>query len=260
LRAPGVREHISAGLAVGTSGFAYDHWDAVFYPERLAANRRLEFYARHFSTVELNVTFYRMPSATTFSRWRDSVPDDFRFAVKASRYLTHVRRLKAPREPVEFLMDRARRLGNRLGPILLQLPPDMPIALDRLDRTLSAFGSETAVSVEPRHASWFVDELRDLLSRHGAALCVVDRRGPRTPLWRTAPWLYLRLHEGRAMPPSCYGTDALGSWVGRLGETFGRRPDGYVYFNNDGHACAPRNALTFERLLARRLVDQPARR
>jgi uncharacterized protein YecE (DUF72 family) len=260
LKAAEGREHGSAGLSVGTSGFAYDHWDGVFYPERLAANRRLEFYARHFSTVELNVTFYRTPPATTFSRWRDSVPDDFRFAVKASRYLTHVRRLKAPREPVEFLMERVRRLGDRLGPILLQLPPDMPIELDRLDRTLSAFGNGTPVSVEPRHASWFVDELRDVLTRHGAALCLADRSGPRTPLWRTAPWLYLRLHEGRAMPPSCYGMDALGSWVARLVDTFGPRPEGYVYFNNDGHACAPRNASTFERLLARRLADQPGPR
>jgi uncharacterized protein YecE (DUF72 family) len=201
------------------------------------------------------VTFYRTPAAKTFSRWRDAVPDDFRFAVKASRYLTHVRRLQSPREPVEFLMDRASRLGDRLGPILLQLPPDMPVALDRLDRTLAAFGPDVALTVEPRHSSWFVDGLRELLIRHGAALCLADRRGPRTPIWRTAPWLYVRLHEGRATPQSCYGREALTTWAARLVEVFGPRPEGYVYFNNDGHACAPRNARSFRRLLVQRITE-----
>src|SRR6266540_5922514 len=116
-------------LRVGTSGFAYDHWAGRFYPDDLPATRRLEFYARSFRSLELNVTFYRTPRARTFTQWRDTVPDAFRFAVKASRYLTHVRRLEDPRGPVEYLMDRVSRLDNRLGPILLQLPPDMRIEL-----------------------------------------------------------------------------------------------------------------------------------
>ena len=238
-----------ATFAVGTSGFAYDHWIGRYYPRGLARLRWLEFYAQTFSTVELNVTFYRMPKATAFEGWRDAVPEDFRFAVKASRYLTHVRRLKDPRGPVEFLMDRVSRLGGRLGPVLLQLPPDMRVEVDRLDATLEAFGDRVQVAVEPRHPSWFTDEIRGLLTAHGAALCLVDRRGLRTPTWTTAPWAYLRFHEGRAYPPSCYGRVALKSWADRL---IARRPrwrDGWVYFNNDAHGCAVRNAVEFDRLL-----------
>lgn len=177
------------------------------------------------------------------------MPEDFRFAVKASRYLTHVRRLKAPRAPVEFLMDRVTRLEGRLGPILLQLPPDMRVEADRLDATLEAFGKGVHVAVEPRHPSWFTDEVRRLLAAHRAALCLVDRRGLRTPTWGTAPWTYVRFHEGRASPPSCYGPVALRSWAARLIADRRQGPDGYVYFNNDAHGCAVRNAVQLDRLL-----------
>lgn len=238
-------------LLIGTSGFDYPHWGGLFYPDDLPANRRLAFYARSFRTVELNVTFYRTPRASAFTTWRDAVPDGFRFAVKASRYLTHVRRLREPRAPVEYLMDRVSRLGDRLGPVLLQLPPDMPVELDRLDETLGAFGRSVDVAVEPRHGSWFSDELCRLLEVHGAALCLADRRGPITPLWRTAPWLYARLHEGRASPTSCYGDTALRTWADRIRRLAPGRTTGYVFFNNDGHACAIANAQTFGRLLER---------
>jgi uncharacterized protein YecE (DUF72 family) len=236
---------------VGTSGFAYLHWNRAFYPEGLAAEERLAFYARSFQTVELNVSFYRTPPARTFEKWRDEVPAGFRFAVKASRYLTHVLRLRHPREPVEYLMERAGRLGDKLGPVLLQLPPDLPIELDRLEETIEAFGPGIQLAVEPRHPSWFTPEFRALLQRRRAALCIADRRGPITPIWQTAPWLYVRLHEGRAAPRSCYGPRALTSWARRLVELAGSNPPGYTYFNNDARACAIRNGRTFERALAR---------
>ncbi len=243
-------------LRVGTSGFDYADWVGRFYPDDLPATRRLEFYARAFRTLELNVTFYRTPRARTFTAWRDSVPADFRFAVKASRYLTHVRRLKDPRAPVEYLMDRVSRLDDRLGPVLLQLPPDMRIQLDRLDETLAAFGNEVQVAVEPRHASWFTDELHDLLAAHGAALCLADRRGPIIPVWRTASWFYARFHEGRAAPRSCYGVQSLRTWARRLTEVWPRPASGYVFFNNDAHACAVVNARAFERVLERAYGSQ----
>ncbi|HEY7736712.1 MAG TPA: DUF72 domain-containing protein [Candidatus Limnocylindrales bacterium] len=239
------------GLAIGTSGFDYEHWVGAFYPRDLERGRRLEFYARTFSTLELNVTFYRTPKASAFSRWRDIVSDEFRFAVKASRYLTHIRRLRAPREPVEFLMDRVSRLDNRLGPILIQLPPDMRVDLDRLAATLDAFGEGVRVAFEPRHPSWFRDEVCRLLAAHDAVLCLVDRRGPKTPAWRTAGWVYARFHAGRASPPSCYGSTALASWADRLRDGRSRPPEGFAYFNNDGHGCAIRNALQLRRLLDR---------
>jgi uncharacterized protein YecE (DUF72 family) len=238
-------------VLIGTSGFAYLHWNRAFYPDGLPAEERLPFYARQFRTVELNVSFYRTPPAKTFAKWRDEVPDGFRFAVKASRYLTHVLRLQHPREPVEYLMERAGLLGDKLGPVLIQLPPDLPIELERLDDTLHAFGREVELAVEPRHESWFTPELRTLLEGRGAALCIADRRGPITPIWQTTSWVYLRLHEGRARPRSCYGRAALGAWAKRLVDLAGPSPPGYVYFNNDARACAIRNAQMFERELAR---------
>lgn len=234
---------------VGTSGFDYRHWRQRFYPDALPPAERLGFYAKSFDTVELNVTFYRMPSIAAFRSWRDAVPQEFRFAVKASRYLTHVRRLRDPRGPVEFLLERASLLGETLGPILLQLPPDMEIELDRLDATLECFPESVQVAVEPRHRSWFTEGFRSLLTKHRAALCLVDRRGPRTPLWRTSGWVYARLHEGQSAPRPCYGRVALQSWANRLRRVAPADAERYVFFNNDARACAIANAASMKAIL-----------
>ena len=235
-------------VRIGTSGFLYEHWRGNFYP---AASRgaELEYYATRFDLVELNVTFYRMPSRATFQAWANRVPDGFTFAVKASRYLTHIRRLKDPGEPVAFLLERIRELGPHLGPVLVQLPPDMPVDLDGMARTLDAFPPAIRVAVEPRNASWFCEPFRRLLSDHGAALCLADRRGRITPEWRTADWTYLRFHAGRASPAPCYGSAALATWAGYLRSGWGSDPDAYAFFNNDHRACALRDASTFGRLL-----------
>ena len=190
-----------------------------------------------------------MPASATFRSWASRVPDGFVFAVKASRYLTHVRRLREPREPVAFLMERAGELGSHLGPILLQLPPDMPVDLDRLAATLEAFPRSVRIAFEPRHASWFTDGLRDLLTQYGVALCLADRRGPLMPMWRTADWGYLRFHAGRARPASCYTEQALASWASATRDQFGPKPSVYAYFNNDHSGCALRDAAVFGRLL-----------
>jgi uncharacterized protein YecE (DUF72 family) len=238
-------------LQVGTSGFDYRDWRGAFYPRFITSGDRLAYYAEHFSTVELNVTFYRMPAADAFRGWRDAVPDDFRFAVKASRYLTHILRLTEPERPVDFLMQRASLLQDRLGVVLLQLPPslDLQSGLARLDKTLAAFGRRVPLAVEVRHRSWFVADTWDLLRSHGAAFVLADRRGPITPLQTTAPWTYLRLHQGVSTPRPCYGDRALRSWVRRLDTLGPPRPDGWVFFNNDHQACAVRNATTFESML-----------
>ena len=232
-------------IRIGTSGFIYEHWRRRFYPPS-ARGSELEWYAQVFDTVELNVTFYRMPAASAFRGWRDAVPDGFVFAVKASRYLTHIKRLDDPQGPVEFLIERAGELGDRLGPILLQLPPSLEADLDRLERTLEVFGPHARVAVEPRHGTWFMPELCDVLRRHDAAFVLADRRSrPITPLWFPVDWTYLRMHQGRAAPRPCYGRTALRSWVDRLADA----TDGFVYFNNDHRACAPRDAAAFERML-----------
>jgi uncharacterized protein YecE (DUF72 family) len=240
-------------IRVGTSGFIYEHWRQRFYPPS-ARGLELELYSRTFDTVELNVTFYRMPPGSTFRSWAARVPDGFVFAVKASRYLTHVRRLQDPRQPVELLVERARQLGAHLGPILIQLPPDLQLDLAALEETLDAFPAEIRLAVEPRHASWFVEGVRRALTDRNVALCMADRRGPVTPLWRTADWAYLRFHAGQGTPRSCYGAQALEEWAQRLETGWGRDATGFVYFNNDGNGCALRDASAYARALAGRGV------
>jgi uncharacterized protein YecE (DUF72 family) len=239
-------------LRVGTSGWQYRDWRGRFYPKSVPPARWLEHYAARFATVEINNTFYRLPAPATFAAWNARVPSDFAIAVKASRYLTHYKRLRDPEEPVARLMTHARALSAHLGPVLLQLPPDLPIELARLDRTLRAFGAGVRVAVEPRHPSWFVPEVRDLLGAHGSALCLADRGShPITPLWRTADWAYVRMHAGSASPRPCYGARALSSWVTRIAELWPGGVDGYVYFNNDTLGCAVRDAAVFAGVAAR---------
>jgi uncharacterized protein YecE (DUF72 family) len=229
-------------IYVGTSGWHYAEWRGLFYPRRGSPARWLEIYSERFATVEINATFYRLTSEATLRSWHDAVPDDFVFAVKASRYLTHVRRLSDPKEPVELLLERTAVLGSKRGPILLQLPPNLPVNLDRLDETLAAFGPAHRVAVELRHPSWDTEETRALLEQHGAALCLTDRRGLTSPEWSTAPFGYVRLHEGRARPTPCYGQAALRGWAGRLASLWPANDDVFVYLNNDQRGCAPRDA------------------
>lgn len=239
-------------LRVGTSGWQYREWRGPFYPAELPQRLWLEHYSSRFGAVEVDSVFYRLPEASTFRDWASRTPEGFTMAVKASRYLTHVRRLREPEEPVRRLLERVGELGEKLGPVLLQLPPDLRFAPERLDAALACFPPSVRVAVELRHPSWFVEETWELLSDHRAAFCLADRRGPITPLRRTARWTYLRLHEGLASPSPCYGRAALASWAGRLRDRWPARSDAYVFFNNDQRCCAVRNAEAFSRLASGR--------
>jgi uncharacterized protein YecE (DUF72 family) len=233
---------------VGTSGWQYRDWRGVLYPDGLPQRQWLAHYANRFATVEVNNAFYRLPERSTFERWRDETPDGFVVAVKVSRYLTHIKRLKDPAEPVARLLDRASGLGDRLGPFLLQLPPTLQADPERLDACLAAFPADARVAVEPRHTSWWTAEVRAVLAARRAALCWADRRGPITPLWATADWGYLRFHEGRAHPTPCYGRQALQTWIERIRAAWPRPADVYAFFNNDAHGAAVHNADQFRRL------------
>jgi uncharacterized protein YecE (DUF72 family) len=236
------------GILVGTSGWQYADWRGVLYPEGVPQRRWLETYARTFPTVENNNAFYRLPARETFEAWRERVPAGFVMAVKASRYLTHIKRLDEPEEPVARLMAAAAGLGEVLGPILLQLPPTLRADHARLERCLAAFPDHTRLAVEFRHDSWWTDETRRILQARRAALCWADRLNrPLNPFWRTADWGYVRLHEGRASPGPAYGETALRTWARRVREAGWR--DAYVYFNNDPGGAAVRNAVRFARLL-----------
>lgn len=233
---------------VGTSGWQYASWRGPFYPEDLAQARWLEWFADRFQVVEVNNTFYRLPPPDTFRSWAERTPPDFVIVPKVSRYLTHVKRLKDAEEPVKRFLDHAAPLGAKLGPLLVQLPPNLAADVARLDAVLALFG-DRRVAVEFRHDTWFTDEVRSVLESHGAALCLADRRSRTvSPLWRTAEWGYVRFHEGTASPRPCYGRAALDGWARRLAETWGPDADVYVFFNNDPRACAVRDAATFARL------------
>jgi uncharacterized protein YecE (DUF72 family) len=244
---------VAATAWIGTSGWQYDSWRGRLYPERLAKRRWLEHYAERFRTVELNASFYRLPAPAAFRRWHDETPEDFVFAVKASRYLTHIRRLRDPAGPVARLLEAAEPLGAKLGPVLLQLPPTLAAEPGRLDAALACFPRAVRVAVEFRHRSWYVDEVRAILAAHDAALCLSDRDGrPQQPEpWRTAGWSYLRLHHGTASPRPCYGRTSMDSWARRMSGRW-RRGAVYVFFNNDPCGCAPHDATRFASAARRR--------
>lgn len=238
-------------IHIGTSGWQYRHWLGRFYPSKPRVPDDLAFYAGRFATVELDSTFYRLPASATFEAWKRRTPDEFVFSMKASRYLTHIRRLRDPHDPVDLILSRAAGLGEKLGPVLLQLPPQMRRDDARLAATLREFDGRARVAVEFRHDSWFDDAVRRILEAHDAAICLADS-GSRlvTPVWRTAGWGYVRFHFGTGSPPSCYGAQALVSRAHLLAVVFGDA-DVFVYFNNDAYGCALRDASRFARACAR---------
>jgi uncharacterized protein YecE (DUF72 family) len=238
---------------VGTSGWQYDDWRGRFYPRDLPQRVWLEFFADRFAVVESNNAFYRLPKPETFAGWAARTPSDFIFTVKVSRYLTHIRRLRDPAEPVERFITHASHLGDKLAVALLQLPPNLRAAPEALDETLREFEGRVRVAVELRHQSWFTDETRAILEAHGAALCLADgtlrpgphRSRPVSPLWRTAPWGYVRFHQGAGSPHPCYGRTALASWAARINDLFDDNEAVYAFFNNDHNCCAVRDARVF---------------
>jgi uncharacterized protein YecE (DUF72 family) len=238
-------------IRIGTSGWQYRDWRGVLYPAELRQKLWLEWYAQHFPVVEVDATFYRLPES-----WQARTPDDFRFVIKASRYLTHIKRLQEPQEPVERLLDRAHGLGPKLAAVLLQLPPTLPAAPGLLAETLSAFGN-VPVAVEPHNETWWSDTVADIMRDHRATTVWADRRNASVgPRWLTADWGYVRLHEGRSSPWPHYGHQMLRSWAGRLFEAAPEWNEGFVFFNNDPGGAAVRNA----RYLSRRLAAGARRR
>lgn len=240
-------------MLIGTSGWQYKHWDGRFYPATVPKGDQLAWYAERFRIVEVNFTFYRLPEATAFRNWAEQTPEDFVFDIKASKFLTHFKKLKDPEEPVERLMSRARELGGKLGVVLLQLPPNMHRNEERLDRALELLGAQARVAVEFRHDSWYADSVREVLERRGASLCLADRGGVvLTPDWRTADWGYLRFHGGTGSPPGCYEKKTLNRWVDTVSDLWGADGEVHVFFNNDWYGCALRDAIWFARAAERK--------
>ncbi len=236
-------------LWVGTSGYVYVHWRrGVFYPEGLRQREELAFYAERFRTVELNNPFYRLPAPESFDRWRDAVGDDFLYAVKASRYISHIRRLREAAESVALFLERAERLGPKLGPILFQLPPTFPADHGVLRRFLAELPEGHRWVVEFRHPSWQAPEVYDALAERGAALCIPVGGRVTPDLVTTAPFVYIRFHAG-AGPGGGFTGEQLRWWAARLRALGKAGKDRFVYFNNDPGGHAPRDARTLLDLL-----------
>ena len=226
---------------IGTSGWNYDHWRGRFYPEDLPSSRWLEYYAGHFSTVEINFSFYRWPERETFEKWARETPDGFVFAVKASQYLTHRKKLKDAAEPVERTITHAKGLGNKLGPILFQLPPHWKVNIPRLSEFLSLLPGGIRYTMEFRDPSWLVDEVFDLLTEHGVANCIMAAPDLPKVMRVTAPFSYIRMHSGGAETEGKFIEEQLEWWAEQVRDML-KTVDVYVYFNNDYKGFALENA------------------
>lgn len=235
-----------AELRIGTSGYHYNHWSGVFYPEGLNKKEWFAYYARNFDTVEINNTFYRLPPTHVFDAWREAAPPGFCYALKFSRYGTHLKRLREPAEPIRRFLKHAERLRDALGPILVQLPPHWQADFERLGDFVKRLPGAHRWTMEFRDPSWLTEQTYELLARHNVALCVHDML-PDHPRRVTADFTYLRYH-GRRYAGS-YSARALSVQAQRIREY---RADGigvYAYFNNDGHGYAVENALALKRYL-----------
>ena len=232
---------------IGTSGWHYDHWRETFYPEGLAKPRWLEFYSGHFSTVELNNSFYHLPSEKAFANWNNSSPSGFVFSVKVSRFITHVKRLRDTTEPVANFMSRARLLEKKLGPLLYQLPQSMRYDAQRLEDFLKIIPGDVSHAFEFRHNSWFDDRVFNLLRRYNVGLCIYGMPDFRTPLVTTSDFSYIRFHGSRWLYSSGYSDEELEDWAQKINELGVTKV--YVYFNNDAEGFAIENALKLKSLL-----------
>ena len=242
---------------MGCSGWNYKSWRGRFYPRDLPASRWLEYYAARFDTVEINNSFYRLPERSTFASWRTQVPASFLFGVKASRFLTHMKRLLDPDDPLRRLFSSLAGLARRLGPVLYQLPPSLALDLPRLDRFLRALPRSSSSTrlhvVEFRHPSWYVEETFALLTRRRVALCLHDKIGSAIQEPIVGPFVYVRFHGTSGHYHGSYSRPQLDRWAHVLAEQIhsGRRV--FAYFNNDPEAVATANALTLREMIDRLL-------
>jgi len=246
---------MSANIYIGTSGYNYPHWGGgVFYPGETPKAQWLEHYARHFGSVELNVTFYRLPDRSVFRSWRERTPSQFTFAIKGNRYITHIKRLKDCREPIIRFMRHASALDEKLHVVLWQLHPRMRVDLERLDAFCRLLRASTRAkrvrhAFEFRHESWFCDGVYNLLCARNHALCIAH--SPRWPMTKitTADFAYIRFHGGERLYGSNYSEEELKEWATKMRAWLTRGLDVYAYFNNDAQGFAVRNAMRLRELI-----------
>jgi uncharacterized protein YecE (DUF72 family) len=236
-------------IHIGTSGWHYKHWRGTFYPATIKDKERFSYYSKEFSTVELNNPFYHLPEAATFRMWRKESPPGFIFAVKASRYITHMKKLAADKESVMLFLKRAANLKEKLGPILFQLPPHWQINVERLATFLHLLPKKYLYTFEFRNPTWYTQEVYDLLQAHNCAFCIYELAGHQSPLQVTADFVYVRLHGPGNKYQGSYPNRTLKKWAGLCNQWKKSRKRVYIYFDNDQAGYAAFNAKTLLELL-----------
>jgi uncharacterized protein YecE (DUF72 family) len=245
-------------IRIGTSGWHYKHWVGKFYPAKLPASRMLAYYYERFDTVEINNSFYILPKIETLAAWRDATPKHFEFAIKASRFLTHNKKLKEPENALNNFLPRAEALGKKLGPILFQLPPKWRINIDRLAEFLDALPQYHRYTFEFREPSWLTQPVYDLLRKHNAAFCIYELSGFHSPIEITADWAYVRLHGPGGKYQGSYSDQILRAWADRIANWTDQLKSIYVYFDNDQAGFATFNALTLKKMVEERIGKKSA--
>jgi uncharacterized protein YecE (DUF72 family) len=235
-------------IRIGTSGWVYPHWREIFYPAQLSQKDWFRYYADRFDTVEINNTFYRLPTLATFAKWRAQAPPGFLYAVKASRFLTHLKKLKDPEQPLQTFIEHAALLCETLGPILYQLPPRWRLNLPRFEDFLALLPKNCQHVIEFRDPSWLIDEVFQLMERYHVSHCIHDMAPLQVSFRVTASPVYLRLHGGPDYSGS-YSHTELERLADRIKEWHHQGLDVFVYFNNDNNGFAIRNALALKDML-----------
>ena len=244
------KERTTGRVHIGTSGWHYKHWIGPFYPPKMHPSRMLRFYTERFDTVEINNSFYRLPATSAIEAWCRETPPDFCFAVKASRYITHNRKLNDPEQSTEKFMNVIEKLKRRLGPILFQLPPGWKLNLARLENFLSGLPKHHRYAFEFRNPTWNVPEVYDVLRRHNAAYCIYELAGFQSPIQTTADFVYIRLHGPRANKyEGDYSKTNLEAWAQRIEAWTKELKHIFIYFDNDQSGFAAKNALELKEIV-----------
>jgi uncharacterized protein YecE (DUF72 family) len=246
--APCSPTRVRARARIGCSGWQYRHWRGSFYPRDLVHRRWFDYYASQFDTVEINNTFYRLPEASAFVEWRKQAPAEFLYAAKASRFLTHMKKLKDPEQPLDRLFSRARLLGRALGPVLYQLPPRWNVNIERLETFVRSLPRRRRHVIEFRDPSWYTDEVFELLARHHVACCIHDMAGSATGRRAVGSFVYARFH-GPARYSGRYDDGTLDDWAEWFADCLREGRPVFAYFNNDAGGHAPHDAVRLRQRL-----------
>jgi uncharacterized protein YecE (DUF72 family) len=237
-------------IFIGTSGWSYKHWNNNFYPQAVKAKDQLAYYSSIFNTVELNSSFYALPLKKTFDHWRDTVPEDFTFSVKASRYITHLKKLIISDDAVSIFLDHAMHLKEKMGPVLFQLPPKWKCDTVRLKNFLDYLPEGNKYVFEFRNADWYKDEVYQLLADHNCSFCIYELAGHQAPAIVTANHVYIRLHGPEAQKyQGSYTKAQLKNWAKQCKHWQEAGKDVYLYFDNDQLGYAAFNALDLKTML-----------